>query len=170
MIIVVMGVAGSGKTTVGTMLADAMKCPFLEGDALHSPGNVDKMSHGIPLTDADRAPWLSAIHARIVDASERGQDLVVGCSALKEQYRNVLAEGVPITWVYLKGSLELIRSRVKNRPSHFMKADMLASQFAALEEPSDAVVADVSTPPRTIVQQIMTQLHIPGRRKNARQV
>ena len=170
MIIVVMGVAGSGKTTVGTMLADAMTCPFLEGDALHSPGNIDKMSHGIPLTDADRAPWLSAIHARIVDASERGQDLVVGCSALKEQYRKVLAEGVPTTWVYLKGSLELIRSRVKHRPSHFMKADMLASQFAALEEPSDAVVADVSTPPSAIVQQIMTQLHISGRRKNAGQV
>jgi gluconokinase len=124
MIIVVMGVAGSGKTTVGTMLADAMKCPFLEGDALHSRGNIDKMSHGVPLTDADRAPWLSAIHARIVDASERGQDLVVGCSALKQQYRKVLAEDVPIGWVYLKGSLELIRSRVRHRPSHFMKADM----------------------------------------------
>lgn len=169
MIIVVMGVAGSGKTTVGTMLADVMKCPFLEGDALHSPENIDKMSHGMPLTDADRAPWLSAIHARIVDASQRGQDLVVGCSALKEQYRKVLADGVPIAWVYLKGSLELIRSRVKHRPSHFMKADMLASQFAALEEPCDAVVADVSTPPRTIVQQIMTQLHIPVRPRNAEQ-
>jgi gluconokinase len=165
MIIVVMGVAGSGKTTVGTMLADVMKCPFLEGDALHSPDNIDKMSHGIPLTDADRAPWLSAIHARIVDASERGQDLVVGCSALKQQYRNVLAEGVPITWVYLNGSLELIRSRVKHRPRHFMKADMLASQFAALEEPFDAVVADVSAPPGAIVQQIVTQLHIPERRR-----
>jgi gluconokinase len=170
MIIVLMGVAGSGKTTVGTMLADAMKCSFLEGDALHSPGNIDKMSHGIPLTDADRAPWLSAIHARIVDASQRGQDLVVGCSALKQRYRKVLAEGVPIAWVYLKGSLELIRSRVTRRPSHFMKADMLASQFAALEEPLDAVVADVSAPPRTIVQQIMTQLHISGRRKNAGQM
>ena len=169
MIIVVMGVAGSGKTTVGTMLADAMKCPFLEGDALHSPGNIDKMSHGIPLTDADRAPWLSAIHARIVAASRGGQDLLVGCSALKQQYRKVLAEGVPIAWVYLKGSLELIRSRVKHRPSHFMKADMLASQFAALEEPCDAIVADVSAPPGAIVKQIMTQLHIPGRRKNAGQ-
>ena len=169
MIIVVMGVAGSGKTTVGTMLADAIKCPFLEGDALHSPENIDKMSHGMPLTDADRAPWLSAIHARIVDASARGQDLVVGCSALKQQYRNVLTEGVPITWVYLKGSLELIRSRVTHRSSHFMKADMLASQFAALEEPSDAVVADVSASPGAIVQQIMTQLHIPGRRKDAGQ-
>jgi gluconokinase len=170
MIIVVMGVAGSGKTTVGTMLADVMKCPFLEGDALHSPGNLDKMSHGMPLTDADRAPWLSAIHARIVDASERSQDLVVGCSALKQQYRKVLTEGVQIAWVYLKGSLELIRSRMKHRPSHFMKADMLASQFAALEEPSDAVVADVSAPPSAIVQQIMTQLHVPERRWNAGQV
>src|SRR5580698_4297859 len=125
MIIVVMGVAGSGKTTVGTMLADAMKCPFLEGDALHSPGNVDKMSHGVPLTDADRAPWLSAIHARVVDACERGQSLVVGCSALKQQYRDVLAEGVPVTWVYLRGSLELIRARLKQRHGHFMRANML---------------------------------------------
>jgi gluconokinase len=169
MIIVMMGVAGSGKTTVGTMLADLMKCPFLEGDALHSPGHIDKMSQGIPLTDADRAPWLSAIHARIVDASERGQDLVVGCSALKQQYRKVLADGVPITWVYLKGSLELMRTRVKHRPSHFMKADMLASQFAALEEPSGAIVADVSAPPGAIVEQIMAQLHIPERRGNAEQ-
>jgi gluconokinase len=170
MIIVVMGVAGSGKTTVGTMLADAMKCPFLEGDALHSPGNVDKMSHGIPLTDADRAPWLAAIHARVREVFERGQNLVVTCSALKEQYRRVLAEGVSITWVYLKGSFELIRSRVKHRPSHFMKADMLASQFAALEEPSDAIVGDVSAAPSAIVQQIMRQLPIPERRGNAGQV
>jgi|SRR5580698_2922483 gluconokinase len=170
MIIVVMGVAGSGKTTVGTMLADAMKCPFLEGDALHSPGNVDKMSHGIPLTDADRAPWLAAIHARVREVFERGQNLVVTCSALKEQYRRVLAEGVSITWVYLKGSFELIRSRVKHRPSHFMKADMLASQFAALEEPSDAIVGDVSAAPSAIVQQIMRQLPIPEHRGNAGQV
>jgi gluconokinase len=170
MIIVVMGVAGSVKTTVGTMLADAMKCPFLEGDALHSPGNVDKMSHGIPLTDADRAPWLAAIHARVREVFERGQNLVVTCSALKEQYRRVLAEGVSITWVYLKGSFELIRSRVKHRPSHFMKADMLASQFAALEEPSDAIVGDVSAAPSAIVQQIMRQLPIPEHRGNAGQV
>jgi gluconokinase len=170
MIIVVMGVAGSGKTTVGTMLADAMKCPFLEGDALHSPGNVDKMSHGIPLTDADRAPWLAAIHARVREVFERGQNLVVTCPELKEQYRRVLAEGVSITWVYLKGSFELIRSRVKHRPSHFMKADMLASQFAALEEPSDAIVGDVSAAPSAIVQQIMRQLPIPEHRGNAGQV
>ena len=161
MIIVVIGVAGSGKTTVGTMLADAMNCPFLEGDSLHSKENIDKMSHGIPLTDADRAPWLAAIHARILDCFERGQDLVVGCSALKQAYRTVLAEGIPITWVYLKGSPALIRSRLKHRTGHFMKADMLASQFDALEEPSDALVVDVSEPPGAIVEQILAQLRGP---------
>ena len=158
MIIAVIGVAGSGKTTVGTLLANAMNCPFLEGDSLHSNENVDKMSHGTPLTDADRAPWLATIHARILDCFERGQDLVVACSALKQRYRTVLAEGVPITWVYLKGSFELIRARLKHRSSHFMKADMLASQFDALEEPSDALVVDVSAPPTVIVEKLLSQL------------
>jgi gluconokinase len=90
MIIVLIGVAGSGKTTVGTMLADAMGCPFLEGDSLHSKENIDKMSHGIPLTDSDRGPWLSAIHSRILGCFERGQDLIVGCSALRQRYRRIL--------------------------------------------------------------------------------
>jgi gluconokinase len=161
MIVIVMGVAGSGKTTVGTMLAEAMKCAFLEGDSLHSPANIDKMRHGIPLTDGDRAPWLAAIHARLVDVFERGQDLVVACSALEQQYRKVLAENVSISWVYLKGSAELIRSRLTHRRHHFMKADMLASQFAALDEPSDALVVDVSAPPAAIVEQILAELHIP---------
>jgi carbohydrate kinase (thermoresistant glucokinase family) len=160
MVIVVIGVAGSGKTTVGTMLADSMKCPFLEGDSLHSKENIAKMSHGIPLTDSDRGPWLSAIHARILDYAERG-DLVVACSALKQEYRRALAKGIPITWVYLKGSPALIRSRLKHRPSHFMKVDMLASQFEALEEPSDALVGDVSAPPSAIVEHILSQLHLP---------
>ena len=163
MIVVVMGVAGSGKTTIGKMLADAIACPFLEGDSLHSRANVEKMSRGIPLTDADRAPWLSAIHARMVEARDRGHSLVVGCSALKQSYRNVLANGLPITWVYLKGSPELIRSRLLHRTSHFMKADMLASQFAALEEPSDALVVDVSESPAAIVERILPEL-----RKRAR--
>ena len=168
MVIVVIGVAGSGKTTVGTMLAEAMKCPFLEGDSLHSKENIAKMSHGIPLTDSDRGPWLSAIHARILDSFERGQDLVVGCSALKQEYRRALAKGIPITWVYLKGSPALIRSRLKHRPSHFMKVDMLASQFEALEEPSDALVVDVSAPPSAIVEHILSQLRIPTRASFAR--
>ena len=157
-IVVVLGVTGSGKTTVGTMLADAMHCAFLEGDSLHSAANVEKMSHGIPLTDADRAPWLAAIHARLLDSFTRGECLVVGCSALKRSYRTVLAEGVPITWVYLKGSAALIRSRLQHRTGHYMKADMLASQLEALEEPSDALIVDVSQPPGTIVEQILAEL------------
>jgi gluconokinase len=160
MVIVVMGVSGSGKTTVGTMLADAMKCHFLEGDSLHPDANIDKMSRGIPLTDADRAPWLSAIHDRILDYVERGQDVVVGCSALKQEYRRVLATGISITWVYLKGSPALLRSRLEHRPDHFMKVDMLASQLKALEEPSDALVVDVSAPPSAIVEHILAQLRI----------
>jgi gluconokinase len=161
MIIVVMGVAGSGKTTVGTMLAEAMKCAFLEGDSLHSKVNIDKMSHGIPLTDADRAPWLAAIHAHILKAFECGLDLVVGCSALKEQYRKLLAKDVPITWVYLKGHPALIRARLRSRPNHFMKVNMLASQFDALDEPADALVVDVSAPPNAIVEHILSQVRRP---------
>lgn len=162
-LVVVMGVSGSGKTTVGTMLADAMHCAFLEGDSLHSAANVEKMSHGIPLTDADRAPWLAAIHARLLDAFTGGQCLVVGCSALKQSYRRVLAEGIPIAWVYLKGSAALIRSRMQHRTGHYMKADMLASQFEALEEPSDALIVDVSQPPAAIVEQILAELREPIR-------
>ena len=160
MIIAVIGVSGSGKTTIGKMLANTMNCRFLEGDSLHSRENISKMRHGIPLTDAERAPWLAAIHARILNRFERGQDLVVACSALKQRYRAVLAEGVPITWVYLKGSFELIRSRLRHRSSHFMKADMLASQFDTLEEPSDALVVDVSAPPNVIVEKILSHLRI----------
>lgn len=161
MIIVVMGVSGSGKTTIGTLLADALRCSFLEGDSLHSKENIEKMSHGIPLNDCDRAPWLAAIHARLLEFFKRGESLVVACSALEQQYREVLADGVPITWVYLKGSKELIRSRMKHRPKHFMKANMLDSQFEALEEPFDAIVVDISLPSSAIVAQILARLRQP---------
>jgi gluconokinase len=158
-VVVVMGVAGSGKTTVGQLLADGLSCRFLEGDTLHSPENVEKMSRGIPLTDADRGPWLATIHARMVETWSRGESLVVGCSALKHSYRAVLAEGLPVTWVYLKGSRELIQERMVHRVGHFMKAGMLASQFDALEEPAAAIVADVSEPPDVIVERILSVLH-----------
>ncbi len=160
MIVVVIGVAGSGKTTIGTKLAGALRCPFLDGDSLHSAANVEKMSQGIPLTDADRAPWLSAIHARMLEVFSHGQSLVVGCSALKRSYRTVLGEGLSIMWVYLKGSPQLIRSRLVHRTNHFMKADLLASQFDVLEEPSDAIVVDISQPPDAIVEQIVAGLTI----------
>jgi gluconokinase len=158
MIVVVMGVAGSGKTTVGAMLADAMHCPFLEGDSLHPAANVEKMSRGIPLTDADRGPWLAAIHARLLDAFKRRQSLVAACSALTQSSRTVLAEGIPIQWVYLKGATTLIRSRLQHRTGHYMKAEMLASQLEALEEPTDAITADVSQPPPAIVKAVLAEL------------
>ena len=160
-IVVVMGVAGSGKTTVGTMLAEAMKCQFLEGDSLHSQQNIEKMRRGIPLTDADRAPWLAAIHTRILESFERGLDLVVACSALKQPYRKGLGRSVPITWVYLKGPPSLIRARLRSRPDHFMKAEMLSSQFDALDEPADALVVDVSATPSAIVAHILSQIRRP---------
>jgi gluconokinase len=166
-IVVVMGVAGSGKTTVGTMLADATHCAFLEGDSLHSAANVEKMSHGAPLTDADRAPWLAAIHACLLDSFTRGECLVVSCSALKESYRTVLADGIPVTWVYLKGPAALIRLRLQQRTGHYLKVAMLASQFEALEEPSDALIVDVSQPPGAIVEQILAELRAPTRTDTA---
>ena len=163
-----LGVAGSGKTTVGTMLADAIRCAFLEGDSLHSAANVEKMSHGIPLTAADRAPWLAAIHARMLDAFTRRQCLVVACSALEASYRRVLADGIPtLTWVYLKGPAALIRSRLERRTGHYMRANMLASQFETLEEPSDALIVDISQSPAAIVRQIVAELRAPGERDMA---
>jgi len=161
MIIVVMGVAGSGKTTVGTKLAAALHCAFFEGDSLHSQANVEKMRHGIPLTDADREPWLTAIHRRLCDALTAGQSLVVACSALKRSYRAKLGEGLPVTWVYLKGSADLIRSRLRHRVHHFMKANLLASQFDDLEEPSGAIIVDIAQPPDAIVQQVLTGISHP---------
>lgn len=162
MIVVLMGVAGSGKTTIGEMLAASTGCSFLEGDALHSTANIQKMSHGIPLTDADRAPWLAAIHARMLNAYQRGQCLIVGCSALKQSYREVLDEGLSAVWVYLKGEAPLLRARLEHRPGHFMKADMLARQFEALEEPANALVVDVSQPPAGIVAHILAHLCNPA--------
>jgi gluconokinase len=164
MIIVVMGVAGTGKSTVGQLLASELRCDFLEGDTLHPPANVQKMTNGIPLNDADRASWLAAIHARIVASIERRESLVVACSALKKRYRQTLADGVSITWVYLKGSEEVIRARLLERQHHFFRAEMLASQFADLEEPTDAIVVDVEVAPSVAVRQIVGALS-PARTK-----
>ena len=157
-IIVVMGVAGAGKTTVGHLLADQLRCAFLDADTLHSPANIEKMAHGVPLTDADREPWLATIHARIVQSFQRGEPLVVACSALKQRYREILSRGVAVTWAYLKGTEEMIRARLQLRQHHFMTAPMLASQFADLEEPTDAIVIDVAVTPAAAVRQIVNVL------------
>lgn len=158
MIVVVMGVSGSGKSTVGALLAARLGCEFLEGDSLHPPTNIEKMKQGVPLTDRDRAPWLAAIHARIIESFQHRKSLVVACSALKQRYRETLARGVAIAWVYLKGSEELIRKRLQHRQHHFMTAQLLASQFADLEEPVDAMIVDVEVAPPEAVDQILHAL------------
>ncbi len=160
MIIVVEGVAGSGKTTVGQLLAAQLGYPFLEGDSLHPARNIEKMTHGIPLTDDDRAPWLTAIHASIVESYRLHHGVVVACSALKERYRKALADGVAITWVYLKGSEELLHARLQHRQNHFFKVQMLASQLADLEEPTDAIVIDITLAPDEAVRQIVSALNL----------
>jgi gluconokinase len=156
-----MGVAGSGKTTIGTMLADAMRCPFVDGDWLHPAANIEKMARGVPLTAADRAPWLAAIHARMLDAFTRGEGLVTACSALERSSRARLADGVPVAWVYLQGPIELIRARLQHRTGHYLQVDLLASQFETLEAPTDAIIVDVSHPPRAIVEQVLGKLRAP---------
>lgn len=157
-VVVIEGVAGSGKSTVGQLLAAHLDYPFLEGDLLHPAANIDKMTHGIPLTDSDRAPWLAAIHACIVNSFRLHEGLVVACSALKQRYRKTLADGVAVVWVYLKGSEELLRARLQRRQHHFFKVQMLTSQLAELEEPTDAIVIDINVAPDVAVREIINAM------------
>ena len=159
MILIVMGVSGCGKSTIGQMLADKFNCGFYDGDDFHPAENIAKMSQGIPLNDDDRAPWLRAIQQAIHQLIIEGKDGVFACSALKERYRAVLLEDNPETYfVYLKGSYDTIWGRMSTRAGHYMKAGMLQSQFDALEEPSDAIRVDISDAPDAMVAAILKQL------------
>ena len=155
MIAVVMGVSGSGKTTIGEALARALGWRFLDADDYHPPQNVAKMAAGQPLDDADRAPWLDRLNAML-----RGEaDTVLACSALKERYRRRLGEGVArIEWVYLKGDYELIRSRLAQRRHRYMPASLLESQFAALEPPQRAITVDAGADIAACVAAIAARL------------
>jgi gluconokinase len=158
-VVVVMGVSGAGKTTVGSLLAKELGWSFHEGDALHPPGNVRKMSAGIPLTDDDRGPWLDRLRALIEGCLERGEPAVIACSALKHAYRRRLAGGLRgVRFVHLAGDPGLIAERLARRRGHFMRPEMLASQLAALEEPADALRVDVAAPPKAIVRTIRAEL------------
>jgi len=153
---VIMGVAGSGKTTIGARLARALDIAFVEGDELHPAENVRRMAAGIPLTDDDRRPWLLAIAARLREAKRAGAGLVVSCSALKRSYRDLLRAGAQaeVQFVYLKGSPALIAERMAQRRGHFMPPALLQSQFATLEEPAAAEhawVCEIRQPPDAIV-------------------
>jgi carbohydrate kinase (thermoresistant glucokinase family) len=136
--VVVMGVSGCGKSTVGALLAQQLGAEFVEGDSLHPPSNVAKMAAGTPLNDADREGWLQTIAARLGAAHDAGRSLVASCSALKRSYRDTLRAGAPdLRFVYLQGDFELLGARVAARSGHYMPASLLASQFAALEAPAD---------------------------------
>jgi carbohydrate kinase (thermoresistant glucokinase family) len=161
-IVVVMGVAGSGKTTVAAMLAGRLHVHFLEGDDLHPAANVEKMRGGTPLTDEDRWPWLNAIARRIDEWRRAGEGGVVTCSALKRAYRKIIiGDRAEVVLVYLKGSAEVIRQRLAARHEHFMPAALLDSQFKVLEEPGPdehPIVVDVALTPADIVASIMKRL------------
>ena len=154
-VVVLMGVAGSGKTTVGLRLAEALGWRFNDADDFHPVANIAKMTSGTPLNDTDRAPWLEAIREHIASCLRSGESAVVTCSALKERYRHAIGTQQPaVKLVHLHGSPELIAARMQARSTHFMKPEMLESQLAALEAPSDALVVDVAQPPEAIVAKI----------------
>jgi gluconokinase len=161
MLIILMGVAGSGKSTVGRMLARALGGDFHDADDLHPPANRDKMRRGIPLTDDDRRPWLVSVRALIDRCENAGGNAVVACSALKEAYRaKLLAGAKDVCLVYLKGSPELIMQRLAARHGHFFDPALLRSQFDALEEPHDAIVIDIAGTPAQIVDAIILALRL----------
>ena len=159
MVVIVMGVTGAGKTTVGRVLAEALGWEFHDGDELHSEASKRKMHLGIALDDADRAPWLAALRKLIESMVSEGRNGVVACSALKRSYRDeIVVDPNSVKVVYLKGAKELIAERLRNRAGHFMNPDLLQSQIDTLEEPRDAIVVDISGTPEAIVSEIRARL------------
>jgi len=169
-IVVVMGVSGSGKSTVAALLAAALGCQFQEGDDLHPPENVEKMRRGTPLTDADRMPWLRKIAAEIDGWRARGECGVLTCSALKRSYRDIIiGDRRDVVLLYLRGSRELIHQRMVARHGHFMPVALLDSQFATLEEPTPdehPITVDVADNPADIAHEIVRHLEDRDRQAN----
>lgn len=161
-IVVLMGVSGAGKTTVGKILSRLIGADFAEGDQFHPPANIAKMSNGTPLDDADRMPWLAAIAQSIDQACGNGRGMVVTCSALKRAYRDILiGRRAEVALVYLRGTRALIGQRLDARKNHFMPPQLLDSQFAALQEPGPderAIVVDVAASPKKIAAAIAGRL------------
>jgi gluconokinase len=153
-----MGPAGSGKTTIGELLAAELGWQFADGDNFHSPANIEKISHGIPLTDSDRLPWLDSIREAISEWLSRHKNVVLACSALKRTYRDRLLISPDVKLVYLKGSYDLLRQRLHARKGHYATEQILTSQFTDLEEPTDALIIDVSPSPQEIAAEIRTKI------------
>lgn len=161
MIIVLMGVAGSGKTTIGELLAVDLKWQFFDGDDFHSPESLNKMKQGTALNDSDRKPWLDRLQKQIAKADRQGSNIIIACSALKKSYRDYLQKDhTEVIFVHLRGDFSLILKRLEQRAGHFYKADLLPSQFAELEEPTDALTINVSMAPSAVVQFIKSRLKI----------
>jgi len=161
LIVALMGVCGSGKTTVGRALAAALRWPFHDADDFHPPENVAKMASGVPLDDTDRVPWLAKIADTLAQGEARGEHAVLACSALKRAYRDRIAMAGDVRFVYLKGDLPTIAARLATRKHEYMPASLLASQFAALEEPDGALVVDIRDDVATQVEAIRNGLCLP---------
>ncbi len=150
-IIIIMGVAGCGKSTIGSMLAHELGWDFYDADDFHSESNRIKMAKNIPLTDEDRAGWLDSLRSLIGQNIQNGKPIVLACSALKKSYRDILMINEQVEFIYLRGTYEQIEARLLQRSGHFMSAKMLASQFDILEEPQDAVTIDITHTPQEII-------------------
>jgi gluconokinase len=159
--VVMMGVTGAGKTTVGSLLAAQLGWEFADADAFHPKANVEKMSHGIALTDADRAPWLAAMRSAIERWLSQKKSAVLACSALKRSYRRELLISPDVRLVYLRGDYDSVANQLRLRHGHFATESILADQFSTLEEPEDAVIIDVGQDPARMVGEIRAQLGLP---------
>jgi gluconokinase len=158
-VVIIMGVAGAGKTTIGRRLAAELGWRFVEGDELHTPAAVEQMRTGTPLTDADRESWLAALHAIIAAAADRRQTLILACSALKERYRQQLRGDLRrVRFVFLDADPETLGRRLATRSGHFAGPSLLPSQLAALEPPADAITIDATRPPEQILDTIRLEL------------
>lgn len=159
MIVILMGVSGSGKTTIGKRLSEGLGWAFFEGDEFHPQSNIAKMGKGIPLSDKDRQPWLNALKELTRQLIHKEESAVIACSALKEAYRQFLQhENKEVCFVYLKGDYELIEKRLEERSNHYMKAGLLSSQFADLQEPEEVITVDIRKDPEEIVRSIQEEL------------
>ena len=160
MIVIVMGVVGAGKTTIGRLLAEQFRWEFADADDFHPPSNVEKIRRGISLSDEDREPWLNRLREAITQWTAGGRSVVLACSALKRSYRRELEAGPEVRFVYLKGSADLIAARLRARHGHFAGEQILAGQFADLEEPETAVTVEIASTPQQIVAEIRQKLDL----------